>query len=452
MTIPTQQASEIFLGNGVTNTFDFTFVGESSDNISVIYIDEDGATTTLSPVEYTIFLNPASVGSLWGIGGTVTYPISGDPIANGTSLTVTRTLPLTQLTSISNQGNFAPTVIERAMDQLEMQIQQVSGRTGQFRGTWITDTVYNFGDYVIDGANSSNTGNYYMCVIANTSDVWATELAAGDWVLVIDVSALGPISVVTGTANRITVTNPTTAPVIDIASTYVGQNTITTLGTIATGVWSGTTISPAKGGTGIANNAASTLTISGNFASTFTVSGVTAVTFPTSGTLLSTAAAVSIGQGGTGQTSAAAAFGALKQDATTAATGVVELATDAEVTTGTSTTLVSPVSSMVFHQGVAKAWVNFNGTGTPAINDSYNVTSITDNGVGDYTINFTTAFGNAFYCMNGWARDVDDSDPGSLVSARQTDAKTTSAMRIRVYVGNAPVDSPEISLVFFGDR
>jgi len=35
-----------------------------------------------------------------------------------------------------------------------------------------------------------------------------------------------------------------------------------------------------------------------------------------------------------------------------------------------------------------KAWVNFNGTGTIAIRDSYNVTSLTDNGVGDYTVTF----------------------------------------------------------------
>ena len=45
----------------------------------------------------------------------------------------------------------------------------------------------------------------------------------------------------------------------------------------------------------------------------------------------------------------------------------------------------------------ARAWVNFNGTGTVAINASGNVTSITDNGVGDYTVNFTTAMPDANY-------------------------------------------------------
>jgi hypothetical protein len=54
-------------------------------------------------------------------------------------------------------------------------------------------------------------------------------------------------------------------------------------------------------------------------------------------------------------------------------------------------------------QGSAKAWVNFNGTGTVAIRASYNVSSITDNGTGDYTINFATAFSNTNYAVVGGA-------------------------------------------------
>ena len=48
-----------------------------------------------------------------------------------------------------------------------------------------------------------------------------------------------------------------------------------------------------------------------------------------------------------------------------------------------------------------RAWVNFNGTGTVAIRASGNVSSITDNGVGDYTVNFTTAMQDANYCTTG---------------------------------------------------
>jgi hypothetical protein len=51
--------------------------------------------------------------------------------------------------------------------------------------------------------------------------------------------------------------------------------------------------------------------------------------------------------------------------------------------------------------GAAKAWVNFNGTGTVAIRAQFNVSSITDNGAGDYTVNFTTALADANYSLVG---------------------------------------------------
>lgn len=57
---------------------------------------------------------------------------------------------------------------------------------------------------------------------------------------------------------------------------------------------------------------------------------------------------------------------------------------------------VVPIADVI--NGVARAWVNFNGTGVVAIRSSYNVASITDNGVGDYTINFTTPLASALYC------------------------------------------------------
>jgi hypothetical protein len=53
--------------------------------------------------------------------------------------------------------------------------------------------------------------------------------------------------------------------------------------------------------------------------------------------------------------------------------------------------------------GIAKAWVNFNGTGTVAIRDSFNVSSITDNGTGDYTVNFTNAMPNVNYSVQALA-------------------------------------------------
>lgn len=51
----------------------------------------------------------------------------------------------------------------------------------------------------------------------------------------------------------------------------------------------------------------------------------------------------------------------------------------------------------------ARAWVNFNGTGTVAIRASGNVSSITDNGTGNYTVNFTTAMPDENYSVTGSA-------------------------------------------------
>jgi hypothetical protein len=51
-------------------------------------------------------------------------------------------------------------------------------------------------------------------------------------------------------------------------------------------------------------------------------------------------------------------------------------------------------------KNAVNAWVNFNGTGTVAIRASYNVSSITDNGTGDYTVNFTNAMTDANYSVS----------------------------------------------------
>ena len=69
-----------------------------------------------------------------------------------------------------------------------------------------------------------------------------------------------------------------------------------------------------------------------------------------------------------------------------------------------------------------RAWVNFNGTGTVAIRAAGNVTSITDNGTGDYTVNFTTAMPDVNYSgvatARGYQIALNDSAPFTTSSAR----------------------------------
>ena len=92
-----------------------------------------------------------------------------------------------------------------------------------------------------------------------------------------------------------------------------------------------------------------------------------------------------IANGGTGATTATAGLAALLPSQT-------GNAGKALITSGSA-------ASWDNAQG-AKAWVNFNGTGTVAIRASYNVSSLTDNGVGSYTVNFTTAMPDANYAFS----------------------------------------------------
>lgn len=85
--------------------------------------------------------------------------------------------------------------------------------------------------------------------------------------------------------------------------------------------------------------------------------------------------------------------------------------------------------------GTARAWINFNGTGTPAIRASYNVSSITDNGVGDYTINFTTALPDANYTMAGSCSTSSVLHGPTLHAAAISSAPTLmTTTQCRVYV------------------
>lgn len=197
MTVSTLQSQSVLLGNGSTSSFNFSFnngvpfnSNTSLANYTVIYSDVDGNEEVLDPSVYSISFTAAATGTLWGIGGTLVYPISGSPIASGTSLTLSRIFPLQQLTSISNQGDFSPEVIEVMGDIEEMQLQQIAARTGALRGIWATGVQYNYSDVVVDGANGTNTGNYYSCVLPNISGTWSTDLANGDWSLAINVQII----------------------------------------------------------------------------------------------------------------------------------------------------------------------------------------------------------------------------------------------------------------------
>ena len=98
-------------------------------------------------------------------------------------------------------------------------------------------------------------------------------------------------------------------------------------------------------------------------------------------------------------------------------------------------------------QASVRAWVNFNGTGTVAIRAGYNVTSITDNGTGQYRVNFSTAFPDTSYAATATAGQV---SAGNANFASVDNPTTTSvAMRIMVSNTQAVVDTDLINLAVF---
>lgn len=98
---------------------------------------------------------------------------------------------------------------------------------------------------------------------------------------------------------------------------------------------------------------------------------------------------------------AATAFGNIKQAASDAATGVIEIAIQSEMETASSTTLAVTPGRQHFHPSAAKFWLRADGGGSPSLTESYNVTSISDAGTGLMGITIATDFSTDTWCAIG---------------------------------------------------
>lgn len=103
---------------------------------------------------------------------------------------------------------------------------------------------------------------------------------------------------------------------------------------------------------------------------------------------------------------------------------------------------------------VIKAWISFNGTGTIAIRDSYNVSSIVDNGTGDYTINWDTNFANTGYAITTGVVKYDTTgNPDSqLVVGKTNLLPSVGSCRLYVGRGTTKTDIPYVALIAIGDQ
>lgn len=101
-----------------------------------------------------------------------------------------------------------------------------------------------------------------------------------------------------------------------------------------------------------------------------------------------------------------------------------------------------------------RAWVNFQGTGTVAIRASGNVSSITDNGTGNYTVNFTNAMPDANYVVSGSANEDGGGSSyvwlGTGAGSYSNVLRTTSAVNVQaIYTTSLSVDSSTLNVAIF---
>ena len=137
-----------------------------------------------------------------------------------------------------------------------------------------------------------------------------------------------------------------------------------------------------------------------------------------------------------------------------AASSSVSAATQSELEAASSTTVYTSPGRQQFHPSSAKFWVYFTGTGTPTIQASYNMTSITDNGTGYYTINIGTDFSSGNYALVGNCEKL---------AGASTDATLTSTCFVGAYqtgdfgiltatLNGTLVDSGRVFCAGYGDQ
>ena len=120
-----------------------------------------------------------------------------------------------------------------------------------------------------------------------------------------------------------------------------------------------------------------------------------------------------------------------------------------KTTAKTVTVTVGATATMSLEQGLAKAGVNFDGTGTIAARDSLNLSSLTDVGTARYTITVSSAFGNSDYMAAGMSQDT---GVGDFLSIDSANAPTATAFTFYNFINSSSAaDTARVFVAFHGD-
>ena len=151
------------------------------------------------------------------------------------------------------------------------------------------------------------------------------------------------------------------------------------------------------------------------------------------------------------QTGSVTQTGTVTNSGTLTSSGTANFTGTSTAVTQTSTDNSTNVATTAFVSSAIpiKAWVSFNGTGTVAIRSSFNVTSVTDNGTGDYTVNFTTPMTDINYGVLATCMRT-SGNTGAQAFVLETTSPTTSAVRVgTTNQGGTFVDSAYVTVVIY---
>ena len=124
-----------------------------------------------------------------------------------------------------------------------------------------------------------------------------------------------------------------------------------------------------------------------------------------------------------------------------------------KVNTIQNTSGASSSTPAQIEQGRAKMWISLNGTGTIAIRDSFNVSSVADNNTGDYTINIDSDMADGNYCaqVSGGNAAASGTGPWNTIYAPANTAATS--IRVAFYNNSgANQDNSQVMVAIFGDQ